>query len=57
MLVDYFLRTVYQKFVPYSHNIIVDISYYVLLIGLTISIASLSYKYFESYFLKLKAVH
>ena len=57
MLVDYFLRTIYQKFVPNSHNIFVDISYYVLLLGLTIIVASLSYKYFESYFLKLKAVH
>ena len=57
MVVDYFLRTVYQKFAPHSHLVIVEISYYFFLIGLTIIVASLSYKYFESYFLKLKAVH
>jgi peptidoglycan/LPS O-acetylase OafA/YrhL len=54
MVADYFLRTVFQKFAPKSHLFLVEISYYVFLIGLTIIIASLSYNYFESYFLKLK---
>jgi peptidoglycan/LPS O-acetylase OafA/YrhL len=57
MVVDYFLRTAYQKFAPHTHAIAVEISYYISLLGLTIIVATLSYKYFESHFLKLKTVH
>ena len=55
MLVDYFLRIVVQK-IMYLHlpvSFIIAL-YYLLLPAITIFIASISYTYFEKYFLNIK---
>lgn len=55
MLVDYFLRTFCEKYgYLLSKNVLVPLYFVVLLAG-TILVASFSYKYFERYFLGLKA--
>ena len=55
MLVDYFLRIVVQKtvFLHVPVTVIV-VMYYLLLLAITIFIASFSYTYFEKYFLIIK---
>jgi peptidoglycan/LPS O-acetylase OafA/YrhL len=55
MLVDYFLRIVVQKtmFLHIPVTVIV-VLYYLLLLAITIFIASFSYTYFEKYFLNIK---
>ncbi len=54
MVVDYFLRTIFSKVTIPISIYLQAILYHILLLGLTILIASLSFKYVESYFLKLK---
>ena len=56
MFVDYFLRTLFTKFgmEVLAKGFWGPLLYHTLLLGITILVASLSYRYFESYFLKLK---
>lgn len=55
MLVDYFLRLIVPK-IQFLHLPVpvIVVLYYVLLLILTILIASISYRYFENYFLHIK---
>jgi peptidoglycan/LPS O-acetylase OafA/YrhL len=56
MLVDYFLRFFILKFhieKKVGFNVLMPL-YHILLLGGAIVVASLSYKYYESYFLRLK---
>lgn len=55
MVVDYLLRLIFPKLAGFgiSKAILVPL-YYVLITGITIFIAGLSYRYFESFFLGLK---
>jgi peptidoglycan/LPS O-acetylase OafA/YrhL len=56
MLVDYILRFIcmrsFKKLL--SENFFGPLIYHISLLGFTIIVAGLSYKYLESYFLKLK---
>jgi peptidoglycan/LPS O-acetylase OafA/YrhL len=55
MLIDYVLRLVFPRLAAYSIPTLVLIPlYYVLLLGFTILIAALSFKYIEGFFLRLK---
>jgi peptidoglycan/LPS O-acetylase OafA/YrhL len=54
MTIDYLLRTVFSKIIIPINIYLQAILYHALLLGLTIILASLSFKYVESYFLKLK---
>jgi peptidoglycan/LPS O-acetylase OafA/YrhL len=56
MVADYFLRVVATRIHFKAFNpVIFTLVYQACLIGLSILIANLSYKYFETYFLKLKS--
>jgi peptidoglycan/LPS O-acetylase OafA/YrhL len=54
MIVDYVVRMIYTKFASGWHPVFAEVSYYLVLLGTTIIVASLSYKYFESFFLRMK---
>ena len=55
MLADYFLRFSFSKFVPCtSFPAVAMVSYFVLLLGLTIAISSFSFFFVEKYFINLK---
>lgn len=56
MLIDYMLRLFFMKVGKsiISVNFFGPLFYHICLLGFTILLASLSFKYFESYFLKLK---
>lgn len=54
MVVDYFLRIVFGKLYFTTNSTFICILYHVLLLILTIIVASFSFKYIESYFLKFK---
>ncbi len=54
MLVDYLLRTIVSKTASvYPRDLLIPL-YYILLLAGTIVVAGVSYKYFESYFLRIK---
>lgn len=56
MLVDYFLRMLVMKLKIISFNPLYFVPlYHICLLGLTIIIATLSYKYYESFFFGLKS--
>ena len=57
MVVDYFLRTIYSKFNFSNYVLLGSLFYILLLLGLTVLVASISFKYFENYFLRLKGKH
>ena len=56
MVVDYFLRLCFSKVGLYhiKSNLVLIVSYHLLLLGLTIAVASLSFSYVEKKFLSLK---
>jgi peptidoglycan/LPS O-acetylase OafA/YrhL len=55
MVVDFFLRKGFQKLIlyPINQNVLIA-TYFVLIIGGSVLLSYVSYKYFESWFLKIK---
>ena len=55
MVIDFFLRKGFQKLIVHNFNhTVLTTVYFILIIGGTILLSYISYKYFESWFLKIK---